>query len=292
MFLFALFACTEESTVSQKKTTQATGGGGEEVQQQATVDEAQSEPSFELLGCGSNFRSGSDKANLGCVQEGKGASLVSMQVSLPPAESNNGVSQLLVMQTEVTQGFYQKVMQKNPVQDCEQKLNKAEPDPGQPLYCISFSDAAVFANTLSEKVGLRPCYTIEGEELSLKEGLKCSGYRLPTLIEWQLISGKIDESQMQNHAWYAVNSQEKTHLVAQTKIGPNNLYDIFGNVSEWIWKDEQGGPFSEKLTGEKRFTLGGSAGDVYTNLQLEAGRFLSHKGIDEGTGFRLIRAIR
>ena len=290
MLLFALWACTEEPSVAQQKIN-SPNNGVQPAGRQGDLEQSQEEMelSFELLGCSSGFRSGADKGDLACVQSGKGASLVSMQIALPPAESNNGVSQLLVMQTEVTQGFYQQVMQKNPVQDCEQKLNKAQPDPGQPLYCISFADAAAFANTLSEKVGLRTCYTLEGEKIALTEGLKCSGYRLPTLIEWQLISGNIEESQMKEHAWYADNSQEQTHIVAKKKIGPNNLYDIFGNVSEWIWKDDQGGPFAETLSGEKRLSLGGSAGDVYTNLQLEAGRQLSYKSIDEGTGFRLIR---
>ena len=97
-------------------------------------------------------------------------SLVSAEISIPPSELNHGVSKMLVMQSEVTQGFYKKVMNKESVHDCENNLNKAQPAVGQPIYCISFQEVAEFANTLSEKVGLRPCYDLTGEGSALVYG--------------------------------------------------------------------------------------------------------------------------
>ena len=70
------------------------------------------------------------------------------------------------------------------------------------------------------------------------------------------------------------------------------LYDVYGNVSEWVWKDEQEVPFTDVLSGQKRVSVGGSAGDVYTNLQYEEARSLDSTKIDEGTGFRLLRVLQ
>ena len=291
MLISILLACSGEAPTSSPQNIPNPPPGIKSVQK--SQDNSTEKRSFELLGCKEgDFRQPSETSDIECVKKGLGASLVSVQISLPPAESNNGLSGVFMMQTEVTQGFYQTVMQKNPVLDCEKKLNKAIPDPGQPLYCISFAGAAEFANTLSTKVGLRPCYSIETDKITLREGLKCSGYRLPTLIEWRLSIPQIDEGGMGNFAWYAPNAQEKTHIVAQKQPNTNNIYDGFGNVSEWIWKDEEGGPFSEVLSGEKRMNIGGSAGDIYVNLQFEAGRNLQSDSIDEGTGFRLLRSIQ
>ena len=92
-----------------------------------------------------------------------------------------------------------------------------------PVENINWNDAQEFARRLSQKTG--------------------KTYRLPTEAEWEYAaragsSGKWsfgdDESQLGAHAWFDANSGSTTHPTATKKPNSFGLYDVHGNVFEWV----------------------------------------------------------
>ena len=122
-----------------------------------------------------------------------------------------------------------------------------------PVEGITFAEAVAFANALSERARLQPCYMAGNAVYSLahaqrdqpprpewREGVRCNGYRLPTEAEWaaaarfgarnQSTYGPLDEI-----AWYVGNSNQQSHPVACRTPNRLGLYDVIGNVREMTW---------------------------------------------------------
>jgi formylglycine-generating enzyme required for sulfatase activity len=68
-------------------------------------------------------------------------------------------------------------------------------------------------------------------------------YRLPSDVEWEYTcragstlrySFGEDESRLKEYSWYNKNSNDTIHPVARLKPNPWWLYDMHGNVREWI----------------------------------------------------------
>ena len=100
------------------------------------------------------------------------------------------------------------------------------------------------------------------KRLNAKEGH--NRYRLPTEMEWELEArGGTDtvfffmkdpetwaeaERPLSDYAWFDKNSGGSTHPVGQKKPNPYGLYDIYGNVCEWVedWYEDL--PESREIT--------------------------------------------
>jgi len=84
----------------------------------------------------------------------------------------------------------------------------------------------------------------------------CEGFRLPTEAEWEyaaragtttaFYNGAITsqpctplDDNMDAIGWFCGNADNKTHPVAQKAPNDNGLYDMAGNISEWMWDGYQ-----------------------------------------------------
>jgi len=132
---------------------------------------------------------------------------------------------------EVTQNEYKQVMAHNP--------SKFQDSDQQPVEQVSWLDAVKFCNKLSEREDRKPCYRIDGDDVTITSG---NGYRLPTEAEWEYgcRAGSStrypfgdDENQLGRYAWYDKNSGDKAHPVGQKLPNAWGLYDMLGNVWEW-----------------------------------------------------------
>jgi formylglycine-generating enzyme required for sulfatase activity len=107
----------------------------------------------------------------------------------------------------------------------------------KPVETVTWFDAVKFCNRLSEVLGYSQYYSIQGETVERKEG--ANGFRLPTEAEWEFAcrAGKTGEpnEKIDEIAWYNKNSGGSTQGVGQKKPNDFGLYDMLGNVWEWVW---------------------------------------------------------
>jgi hypothetical protein len=111
-----------------------------------------------------------------------------------------------------------------------------------PVEMVSWNDAAWFCAKLSEKEQLKPFYfgSQSGETVTPLDG---TGYRLPTEAEWEFACragtttkywiGDKDQD-LPFAAWFRGNAGGRTHAVGELNRNPFGLYDILGNVWEWV----------------------------------------------------------
>lgn len=222
-----------------------------------------------------------------------------------------------IMETEVTQGQYAAVMGQNPVLSRgwrggphaleygdrgEGECHPESANSARPVYCVDFWDALKYANRLSELEKLEKCYILDEEKLQWPKKLSCKGYRLPTEAEWEYAaragqkaiyagSNSLDEI-----AWYAINSNNQTGLVKNKKPNAWGLYDMTGNVSEWVW--DIGAPYKldntvdpmGPLVGTSRVVRGGARNSPPAFLRI-AYRSWNWPGLRVLViGFRLVRS--
>lgn len=196
-------------------------------------------------------------------------------------------------ETEITQSQWDKVMGV----DSWKKNNSYGDDgpygegPNHPVYYVSFNDVLKFLQKMKK---LEPSRT----------------YRLPSEAEWEYAAraGSTtvyyfgdDSSQLGSYAWFLENAKKTTNPVAQKEPNAWGLYDMYGNVWEWVNDiDAEGNdgyselprvdPLGEK-EGESRRKRGGSwwKNPDYLRSAARGGQHPDSR--EDDLGFRLLLEV-
>jgi formylglycine-generating enzyme required for sulfatase activity len=181
--------------------------------------------------------------------------------------------------TTVTQAQWQSVMGNNPsgFEQC---------GPSCPVEMVSWNEAQEFVQKLSAKTG--------------------KTYRLPSEAEWEFAcrAGGNHQSCGSDNvdavAWYSSNSGGTTHPVAGKQANAFCLYDMSGNVLQWV-EDWYLDNYSVAPTdgsawvsgGEQKFRVlrGGSRGDFRARLRPAIRRWDTPDIRSSYYGFRLARTL-
>jgi formylglycine-generating enzyme required for sulfatase activity len=137
-------------------------------------------------------------------------------------------------ESEVTQRQYRNLMGSSPSSFKGDDL---------PVEGVSWFDAVAYCNALSVKEKLTPCYQINGTTVGWADGVKCTGYRLPTEAEWEYAANPATPPRTiyagsDTRGWSGVaqrNAGSTTHAVKTKTANGRGLYDLSGNVWEWVW---------------------------------------------------------
>lgn len=154
-----------------------------------------------------------------------------------------------------------------------------------PINCVSWEDVQAYISWLNMQVG-KPMY------------------RLPTEAEWEYAARAGTDTQwacgdnkwcVTQMAWFYENSDGRTHPVKTKSPNYWKLYDMHGNVWEWVqdrWHDNyEGAPTDGSAwntgSGGARVLRGGSWFDLASNLRSANRGWNSPTSRNSNSGFRL-----
>jgi formylglycine-generating enzyme required for sulfatase activity len=120
----------------------------------------------------------------------------------------------------------------------------------RPVINVGWDDARTYCQWLSRQTGEQ--------------------YRLLTEAEWEYAcrAGSTtrycfgdDEAQLGDYAWYGKNAEGETHPVGDKSANAWHIYDMHGNVLEWV-NDWYAGNYYEQLTSGAAATASGTGADA------------------------------
>lgn len=134
------------------------------------------------------------------------------------------------------------------------------PTPDCPVQMVSWFDAILYCNWLSEREGRNKCYVRTGKKLMIKDYIgreeendewRCDfaadGYRLPTEAEWEFAARAGSSADycfgagtttLADYDWFVNNADTRTWPGGRKLPNARGLFDMHGNVCEWCWDYE------------------------------------------------------
>ena len=189
-----------------------------------------------------------------------------------------------MQKTEVTQAQWKAFMVGLPTTKCFDE-NRADDFLGdnKPVFCVSWENVQEFIRRLNAK----------------KDGFK---YRLPTEAEWEYAARAgatgDNNADLRQIAWFGMDESDgHPYDVATKKPNAWGLYDMIGNVSEWVsdWYDEKYYPASPATdpTGppiaDERLVRGGAWASGGNSVNPAARIPVPQTARNFFIGFRLVR---
>jgi serine/threonine-protein kinase len=170
---------------------------------------------------------------------------------------------------------------------------------------VSWNDAAEFCAKLSQQEQRKPDYFRTGDAVKMLDG---DGYRLPTEGQWEFAcragtttrfwSGNQDLDLAQAD-WFRTNADKRTHAPGELKANPFGLFDVHGNVWEWVqdsWDPNYYGEFRDQpaldprgpsTTGSQRVIRGGDWYNMPPDCRASRRRAADPSPREHLVGFRM-----
>lgn len=188
-------------------------------------------------------------------------------------------SEIFISKMLVTQELFEMIMGFNP------SVHKGRL---HPVESVSWWDAVIFCNRLSERCGLLPAYQISNGEIVELVG---DGFRLPTWVDWKMAARsrqahRFSGAEDAHLVGWVDKASAATERVAQKEPNAWGLYDMTGNVAEWCWDAD-----TTIRRPNKRLMAGGSYRDPLEWVRIDAYNFEDPFFSSLDLGFRVSRRL-
>ena len=199
------------------------------------------------------------------------------------------ISSFHISECEITRTQFNTIMGADP------SVTASSSGMEDPVQNINWYHAIAFCNKLSIADGYGQVYTVSGVDFSTLSFTQipltnnvvwnnaianwtASGYRLPTMTEWQwaamgasdsrnkAFAGSTGNNSVGDYVWYQDNSNSKTHPVGTKLPNELGLYDMSGNVWNWCWGLEKLFPPERMDCGSQRGYFRNSACCMWRGL--------------------------